>query len=49
MLWTLFIILILFWVVGMISSNTMGGFLHVLLALALAALLVQVLMRRTTV
>jgi len=49
MLWTLFIILILFWAVGMISSNTMGGFLHVLLALALAALLVQVLMRRTTV
>ncbi len=46
MLWTLFIILILLWAVGMIGSYTMGGFLHVLLALALAALLVQLLTRR---
>lgn len=46
MLWTLFVILMLLWAVGMISSYTMGGFLHVLLALALAALLIQLLTRR---
>lgn len=49
MLWTLFLILILLWAVGMISSYTMGGFLHVLLALALVALLVQMLTRRESV
>jgi Family of unknown function (DUF5670) len=49
MLWTLFIILILLWAVGMISSYTMGGFLHVLLALALATLVVGMLTRRHTV
>ena len=46
MLWTLFVILLLFWAVGVISSHTMGGFLHVLLALALVALLIQFLTAR---
>lgn len=46
MLWTLFVILVLFWAVGVISSYTMGGFLHVLLALALVALLIQFLTAR---
>lgn len=48
MLWTLFIILLLCWAVGVISSHTMGGFLHVLLALALVALLIQFLTARHT-
>jgi hypothetical protein len=46
MLWTLFVVLLLFWAVGVISSHTMGGFLHVLLALALVALLIQFLTAR---
>ena len=46
MLWTLFIILLLLWAVGVISSYTMGGFLHILLALALVALLIQFLTAR---
>ena len=46
MLWTLFVILLVFWAVGVISSHTMGGFLHVLLALALVALLIQFLTAR---
>lgn len=46
MLWTLFIVLLLLWAVGFIGNFTMGGFLHVLLALALAALLIQVLTAR---
>ena len=46
MLWTLFVILLVLWAVGVISSHTVGGFLHVLLALALVALLIQVLTAR---
>lgn len=46
MLWTLVVILLVLWAVGVISSYTMGGFLHVLLALALAALLIQLLTAR---
>jgi hypothetical protein len=46
MLWTLFVVLLLFWAVGVISSHTMGGFLHVLLALALVTLLIQFLTAR---
>ncbi len=46
MLWTLFVILLVLWAVGVISSYTMGGFLHVLLALALVALLIQLLTAR---
>ena len=46
MLWTLVVILLALWAVGVISSYTMGGFLHVLLALALVALLIQFLTAR---
>ena len=46
MLWTLFVILVLLWFVGVISSHTVGGFLHVLLALALATLVIQFLTAR---
>ncbi len=46
MLWTLFVILLVLWAVGVIGSYTMGGFLHVLLALALVALLIQFLTAR---
>ena len=49
MLWTLIIILLLLWSVGMISSFTAGGFLHIFLALALAALVIQLITRRRTV
>jgi hypothetical protein len=46
MLWTLFVVLVVLWAVGVIGSFTMGGFLHVLLALALVTLLIQVLTAR---
>ena len=46
MLWTLFVVLLVLWVIGVISSTTMGGFLHVLLALALVTLLIQALTAR---
>jgi hypothetical protein len=39
MLWTIFVILAVLWLLGMVSSYTMGGFIHVLLALAVIVLL----------
>ncbi|HZE76850.1 MAG TPA: lmo0937 family membrane protein [Gemmatimonadales bacterium] len=50
MLWTIFVILLVLWALGMVSSYTLGGFIHVLLVLALAVLLINLLSgRRPTV
>jgi hypothetical protein len=46
MLWTLFVILFIMWLVGMVSSYTLGGFIHILLLLALVAVLVQLITGR---
>jgi len=46
MLWTLFIVLLVLWLLGVISSYTLGGFVHVLLVLAVVALIVQLLSTR---
>ena len=44
MLWTLFIVLALLWWLGMLSSYAFGGFIHILLVLALLALGFQFLL-----
>jgi Family of unknown function (DUF5670) len=49
MLWTLFVILLVLWLLGMVSSYTLGGFIHLLLVLALVALIFQLLTGRRTV
>jgi hypothetical protein len=49
MLWTIFVILLILWLLGMVSSYTLGGFIHVLLVLALVALLIQVIQGRRPV
>ena len=50
MLWTLFVILFVLWLAGMIGGYTMGGFIYLLLVLALIALVFQLITgRRTTV
>jgi len=41
MLWTVFLVLIVLWMLGVVSSYTLGGFIHVLLVLAVIALVVQ--------
>ena len=41
MLWTLFVILLILWLLGLVSSYTMGGFIHVLLLAALVAVVFQ--------
>jgi len=46
MLWTLFIILFIMWLLGMVTSYTLGGFIHVLLVLALVAVLIQIISGR---
>jgi hypothetical protein len=49
MLWTIFVILLILWLLGVVSSYTLGGFIHLLLVLALVALLIQVIHGRRPV
>lgn len=50
MLWTVFVILLILWLLGMVSSYTLGGFIHILLLVALVVLLVRVITgRRVTI
>jgi hypothetical protein len=46
MLWTIAVILAVLWLLGMVSSYTMGGFVHILLFLAVAAILINVFQGR---
>jgi hypothetical protein len=46
MLWTIFVILLVLWLLGMVSSYTLGGFIHLLLVLAIVALIVQLVTGR---
>ena len=39
MLWTIFVILLILWALGMVSSYTLGGFIHILLIVALVVVL----------
>ncbi len=43
MLWTIALILIVLWVLGLVSSYTMGGFIHLLLVVAVVMVLVRVI------
>lgn len=49
MLWTLFVVLLLLWVLGIVSSYTLGGFIHLLLVVAVVALVIQLVSGRRTV
>jgi hypothetical protein len=46
MLETIAIILIILWLMGMVSANTMGGFIHILLVLAIVVVLIRVIQGR---
>ena len=46
MLWTLFVILLVLWLLGVVSSYTFGGFIHILLVLAVIALVFQLISGR---
>jgi len=49
MLWTIFVIVLILWLLGMVSSYTVGGFIHLLLLIALVVLIFQLLTGRRTV
>jgi hypothetical protein len=49
MLWTIFVILLVLWLLGVVSSYTVGGFIHLLLVLALVVILINIIGGRRTV
>ncbi len=49
MLWTIFVILLVLWALGMVSSYTLGGFIHILLIVALAVVLIRIIQGRRPV
>lgn len=49
MLQTIAVILLILWVLGLVSANTMGGFLHILLVVAIALILVRIIQGRQVV
>jgi hypothetical protein len=49
MLWTIFVILLVLWLLGVVTSYTLGGFIHILLVLAVVALIIQLISGRRTV
>ena len=46
MLWTIALILIVLWLLGLVSSYTIGGFIHILLVIAIVMILVNLISRR---
>ncbi len=49
MLWSLAVLLVILWALGLVSSYTLGGFIHILLVLAVIAVIVQLFLGRRTV
>ena len=49
MLWTITVILLVLWLLGLISSYTMGGWIHVLLVIAIVVVLIRVIQGRKPV
>ena len=46
MLWTIFVILLIMWALGLVTSYTMGGFVHILLVIALVMLVINLVQGR---
>jgi hypothetical protein len=46
MLWTIFVILLILWLLGMITSYTLGGFIHILLIIAVVVLIIRLIQGR---
>jgi hypothetical protein len=49
MLWTIFVILLILWLLGMVSSYTLGGYIHLLLVIALVVVIIRVIQGRNPV
>ncbi|HVO76103.1 MAG TPA: lmo0937 family membrane protein [Ignavibacteriaceae bacterium] len=46
MLWTIFVILLVLWLIGVVSSYTLGGFIHILLIIAVVVLIIRLIQGR---
>ena len=49
MLWTIAVVLVVLWLLGLVSAYTLGGFIHILLVLAIVVILFQVIQGRRVV
>jgi hypothetical protein len=49
MLWTMFVLLMILWLLGMVTSYTLGGLIHILLLLAIAAVLIRIIQGRNPI
>jgi hypothetical protein len=49
MLWTIAVLLLILWLLGMVSSYTLGGFIHILLVLAVVTVLIRLIQGRNPV
>ena len=49
MLWTIFVILLVLWLLGMVSSYTLGGYIHILLLVAIVVVLIRVIQGRNPI
>ncbi len=49
MLWTIAVLLLILWLLGMVSSYTLGGYIHILLVLAVIAVLIRLIQGRSPV
>jgi len=46
MLWTIFVVLLILWLLGLVSSYTLGGYIHVLLVVAIVVVIIRVMQGR---
>ena len=46
MLWTIFVILLVLWLFGLVSSYTMGGYIHILLVIAVVVVIINLIQGR---
>jgi hypothetical protein len=49
MLWTIFVVLLILWALGMVSSYTLGGYIHLLLVVALVVFAIRIIQGRQPV
>jgi hypothetical protein len=46
MLWTIFVILLVLWLLGLVTSYTLGGYIHILLVIAIVVVLIRIIQGR---
>jgi hypothetical protein len=49
MLWTIFVLLLILWLLGLVTSYTLGGFIHIFLLIAVVVLVIQLVQGRRSI